>query len=143
MMKSYLWKWLSTSIGVFLIAKLLDGVWVADLKTAVWVSAILGLLNLLLKPLLIILTLPLTVLSLGFFILIINAVLFQFAGSLVSGFRVDSFGTAFLASLLLSFFNWITQSRIRVLTPGDKPVKRARKSSTVVDLEESSDGSWR
>ena len=142
-MRTYFWKWLSSSVGVFLISKMMSGVHVADLKTALWVSAILGLLNLFFKPILIILTLPFTVLSLGFFILIINAFLFQLAGSLVPGFRVDSFGTAFLASLVLSFFNWITQSRIHVITPSRMQTKRPSKSSTVVDLEESSDGNWR
>jgi putative membrane protein len=94
-----------------MVPHLISGVHVASFGTALAAAAILGVLNAILRPILILLTLPLTVLSLGLFLLIINAGLFELAGTLVTGFRVDSFGSAFLASLIVSIVSWVMNSR--------------------------------
>ncbi|MGY5353272.1 phage holin family protein [Wenyingzhuangia sp. IMCC45467] len=93
---------LVNALAVVLIANLLPGVAVASLGTAVWVALILSILNLLVKPILIVLTLPITVLTLGLFLLIINAIIINMADTLISGFTVDGIGIAILFSLLLS-----------------------------------------
>ena len=93
---------LVNALAVVLIANLLPGVAVASLGTAVWVALILSVLNLLVKPILIVLTLPITVLTLGLFLLIINAIIISMADALISGFTVNGIGIAILFSLLLS-----------------------------------------
>ena len=93
---------LVNALAVVLIANLLPGVAVASLGTAVWVALILSILNLLVKPILIVLTLPITVLTLGLFLLIINAIIISMADALISGFTVNGIGIAILFSLLLS-----------------------------------------
>jgi putative membrane protein len=106
-MSRHLFRWLITSVAVFLVPKVVTGVQIDNFTSALAVAAVLGLLNVLLRPILILFTLPLTLLSFGFFILILNAFLFQLAASFVSGFRVETFGAAFLASLFVTAVSWV------------------------------------
>lgn len=94
-------KILVTAVAVLLISKLLPSITVTDYSSAVWVAAVLALLNTFLKPILIVLTLPATILSMGFFIFVINAGIVLMASNMVSGFYVDGFFSALLFSLLL------------------------------------------
>lgn len=96
---------LISALGVFITAQLLPGVSVSSFGTAVLVAIVLGLLNAVIKPLLLILTLPLTIITLGLFTFIINAVLILIASSFVQGFHVDGLLTALLFSLVLSVIN--------------------------------------
>ena len=93
---------LLSALAVVLLANILPGVHVETYGIAILVALVLSLLNLLVKPLLVILTLPVTILTLGLFLLVINALLILLASSLVSGFAVDGFWWALLFSLLLS-----------------------------------------
>ena|SRR5690606_1426792 len=86
----------------FILSKILSGVHVEDFWTAILFALVLALLNVLAKPLLIILTLPVTILTLGLFLLVINAVIVLLASSIVNGFEVEGFWWALLFSLLLS-----------------------------------------
>lgn len=95
---------LLTALAVVLLAKLLPGVAVASYLTAIIVALVLAILNLLVKPLLILFTLPVTILTLGLFLLVINAIIILMADSFVSGFAVNGFFIALLFSLLLSLF---------------------------------------
>ncbi|MFH0951205.1 MAG: phage holin family protein [bacterium] len=103
----WLLKWLISSLAIMLIGWLIPGVVIASFWTALWLVVLLGLINITLKPLLIVLTLPINVLTLGLFTFIINAVLIMFASSIVKGFSVSGFLTALLFSLILSLFNYI------------------------------------
>lgn len=98
-------RWTASAMAIAIIAWLLPGISVDSFWTAMWVAAVLALLNIFVKPVLIILTIPVTILTLGLFILVINAVIILMASSLVSGFRVDSFWWALLFSLLNSLVN--------------------------------------
>ena len=93
---------LLSALAVVLLANILPGVHVATFGIAVIVALILSLLNFLVKPLLVILTLPVTIVTFGLFLLVINALIILMAGGLVSGFTVDGFWWALLFSLLLS-----------------------------------------
>ena len=73
------------------------------------VALVLSVLNYFVKPILVILTLPITIITLGLFLFIVNAIIILLAGKLVAGFRVDSLGWALLFSLLLSFFTYILE----------------------------------
>ncbi len=98
---------LLTAVAVFLIARFLPGVSVAGYGTAIIVAVVLALLNLIVKPILVLLTLPVTILTLGLFLLVINAIIILLADSFVSGFGVDGFWIALIFSLLLSVFQSI------------------------------------
>jgi putative membrane protein len=93
---------LITSGLVLLIAHFMPGVHVAGFATALIVAVVLGLLNIFIKPVLVILTLPVTILTLGLFLLVINALIILLCTNIVGGFSVDSFWTALLFSIILS-----------------------------------------
>ena len=93
---------LVTSGLVLLIAHFMPGVHVAGFTTALIVAVVLGLLNIFIKPILVILTLPVTILTLGLFLLVINALIILLCTNIVGGFSVDSFWTAFIFSIILS-----------------------------------------
>ena len=103
----WLLKWLISSLAIMLIGWLIPGVGIASFWTALWLVVLLGLINVTLKPLLIVLTLPINLLTLGLFTFVINAVLIMFASSIVKGFSVSGFLTALVFSLILSLFNYI------------------------------------
>lgn len=93
---------LVNAIAVLVSAYIIPGVRVDTFVTALVAAVILGLLNAVAKPILVLLTLPITVLSLGLFILVINTILVLLASAVVPGFEVDSFLSALLFSLVLS-----------------------------------------
>lgn len=98
-------KFLLNGLAVLLTAYLLPGVNVEDYWTALWVALVLSLVNIFVKPFLIILTIPITFVTLGLFLLVINALMILLADYFVDGFLVDGFWWALLFSLILSIFN--------------------------------------
>jgi len=104
---NYIFKVLLTAFAVLVIAKILPGVTVDSYGTAIWVAFIVGVLFSILKPILVILTLPVTILTLGLFLFVINAALILLANSWIDGFSVSGFWTALLFSIILSFFESI------------------------------------
>lgn len=104
---------LLSALAVVLLAKILPGVSVDSYWTAILVAVVLSLLNFIVKPILIILTLPVTILTLGLFLLIVNAIIIMLAGSLVSGFSVDGLWWALLFSLLLSLLQSVLYSLLK------------------------------
>lgn len=93
-------------LAVFVSAYILPGVRVDSFLIAIIVSVILGAVNAFIRPVLVLLTLPVTVLTLGLFIFVINAALVSLVAMVVPGFKVDSFWTALLFSFVLSAINW-------------------------------------
>jgi putative membrane protein len=102
--------WLLMTVAVLLSAYLLPGVTVAGFGTAMLVALVLGIVNVVLKPFLILITLPITILTLGLFLLVINTVLIQLTSALVPGFAVRNFGWAFLFGLVLAVVNYFLQT---------------------------------
>jgi putative membrane protein len=102
-----------TALALLIVAQLSIGVEIEGLTGAFIAAFVLGILNTLVRPLLIILTLPITVLTLGLFIVVINASLFYLAANFVDGFTVSSFWAAFLGSVLVSIIssvaNWFVK----------------------------------
>ena len=101
---------LLNAVAVFFLAYILNGVQVDNYVTAIIVAAVLSVLNLLVKPVLIILTLPITIITLGLFLLIINAIIIFLADHLIDGFSVSSLWTAILFSILLSVLQSLLHS---------------------------------
>lgn len=93
---------LITALALLLVAELMPGITVSGLYPALIAAVLLGVLNVFIRPVLVILTLPITILTLGLFTFIINAALFLFVASFVTGFDVDSFLAAFIGSLIVS-----------------------------------------
>src|SRR5687768_13438777 len=98
-------RFLLNGLAVVLTAYILPGVYVEDYGTALIVALILAIVNILVKPILVILTIPITILTLGLFLLVINAAIILFVDNLVVDFRVDNFWWALLFSLIMSVFN--------------------------------------
>ena len=109
---NYNFKVLLTALALRVIAYLLPGVDVDDYGTAIWVAFIVGVLFSILKPILVILTLPVTILTLGLFLFVINAAMILLANSWIDGFSVSGFWTALLFSILLSFFESVLHKLI-------------------------------
>jgi len=105
-------KLLLTAIAVVILANVLPGIHVDGYVTAIIVAVILALLNFLVKPILVILTLPATILTLGLFLLVINAVVILIVDYLVQGFSVDSFWWALIFSVLLTILQSIFNALI-------------------------------
>ncbi len=111
-----LFRILTTAISVMIIAHFMKGVFVASFTTSVIVAVVLSLLNVFIKPLLILFTLPVTLLTFGLFLLVINAIIILLCTKIVGGFAVDTFWTALLFSIILS----LLQSIMFSLTGQDK-----------------------
>lgn len=99
-------RWLVTTLAILLVSKVVPGVHVDSLGTAVAAAAVLGVLNFAVRPILVFLTLPLTVVTLGFFLIIINAAMFELAGAIVKGMHVKTFTAALIASVIVSVVTW-------------------------------------
>jgi len=139
-MPGILIRWLVTTIAIFMVPSLVPGVKVEGFGAALAAAAILGILNALVRPILIILTLPLTILTLGVFILIINALLFQLAGAIVSGIHVASFWSAFFASIIVSLVSWILNSAVSG-GAGERTVI-VRRWDGPIDMHRGKGGKW-
>ncbi len=106
-------KWLLSAVALLCVAYLYSGVEVHSFGAAMLAAFVIGLLNVVLRPILVILTLPATILTLGLFLFVINALLFwAAAGLLGDGFQVRGFGAALLGSLLYSLIGLVIESAL-------------------------------
>ena len=96
-----------SALGLWLAAELIDGVHLSDDKTLVVAALLLGLANALVRPVLVVLTLPITVLTLGLFLLVVNGAMVWLVSRLLDGFVVDTFGAAVLAALVVAATGWV------------------------------------
>ncbi len=106
-MKGFLLRWLINTISLFAVVHIVPGISVDRSQTTVVAALVLGLLNAFLRPLIILLTLPVNILTLGFFTLLINGSLFYLASFLVKGFVIAGFWNAFLGALVFSIISFL------------------------------------
>jgi len=104
--------WLINAVALLLLPYLVTSIRIEGILTALLVVVVLGLVNTVLRPLLILLTLPVTLLTLGLFIFVINALLFLMVAHWVDGFYVGGFWSALLGSLLYSVVSWMLSALI-------------------------------
>lgn len=104
---SFILQLLLTALAAFLAAKLTPGVNITSYWTAIILALVLGLLDVFVKPFLTFISIPVTVLTLGLFMLVINAVIILIASWIVSSFQVSGFWTAMLYSVILSVVSWV------------------------------------
>ena len=99
--------WIINAVALFALPYLFYGIHVPSFGTAMVAALVLGLVNALIRPILVLLTLPVTLLTLGLFIFIINGLLFWLVGSLDLGFKVDGFWTAVFGAIVYSVISWL------------------------------------
>ncbi len=121
-------RWLLLAAALLLVAHLYSGVQVASFTSAMIAALVLGLLNTLVRPLLVLLTLPVTLLTLGLFLFVINALMFWAAASLLDGFNVAGFGAALIGSLIYSLAGVVIDVAMeRLFSPAaSRPALRRR-----------------
>ena len=111
-MGKFFTKTIATALAVLFAAYILNGIHVDNTITALLVAVVLGLLNSFIKPILIILTIPITLFTLGLFLLVINIIIVKWAASIVSGFTEDGWFAALLFSLVVSFISSVIEGII-------------------------------
>ena len=108
-------KWLLSAAALLCVAYVFDGVQVSNFSEALLASLVIGLFNTLVRPVLVVLTLPVTVLSMGLFLFVINALLFWWAADLLDGFYVSGFASALMGSLVYSACGVVIDSALERL----------------------------
>ncbi|QWD50917.1 phage holin family protein [Polynucleobacter paneuropaeus] len=108
----FLIQWGLTSLSLWVASYIFSGLRFADGGSLVIAALLFGFANAIVKPLLVLLTLPLTVLTMGLFLLVINALVLMLVSSIVSGFTISSFWTAFFASIFISLFSLFVSGMI-------------------------------
>lgn len=108
-------KWLLSATALLAVSQLYSGVEVKSFTSALLAALVIGLLNTIVRPILVILTLPVTVLTLGLFLFVINALMFWWAANLLDGFHVQGFAAALLGSLMYTLMGVVIESALEQL----------------------------
>jgi putative membrane protein len=112
--------WLVNTVSLIAVAYLMPSISVSSFWTALIAALVLGLVNAVIRPILVILTLPATILTLGLFIFVINGLLFWFVGSFVEGFHVEGFWAGFFGAIVYSLISWLLSALILPAGPATK-----------------------
>jgi putative membrane protein len=122
-MRHFVFRWIATTIAVMVAAALIHGIRYDSTGSLIGAALLLGILNAFVRPVLLILSAPLILLTLGFFILIVNGLMLLLVPSVVHGFHVDSFGSAFWGAIIVGLVSWMlsaffrgSDGRVHVLT---------------------------
>lgn len=110
---SFLLRLFLNALGVILVSSLVPGISVDGFFTAFLTAFVIGLINAVIRPVLVLLSLPITILTLGLFTLVINALMFWLASALVPGFQVAGFGAAFFGAIVFWIISWATSVLVR------------------------------
>lgn len=111
-MRGFLIRVLIVAAGLWVASKLVSGVEISDGWSLLWAALLLGIVNAFVRPVVIILTLPLTILTLGLFLLVINAGMLSFVAWILEGMTVSGFWPAFFGAIVVSITAWIASSFI-------------------------------
>ena len=112
-------RWLLNTMALFVVVKVVPGFHASSIVSLAIAALVLGLLNAIVRPILFFLTLPLTVLTLGLFLIVLNAIMLELTAWLAPGFRIDDFVAAIIGAVVLAIISWIT-NRI-----GQKPERQS------------------
>src|SRR6187200_951088 len=122
-MKQFIFRWAATTIAVMVASSIISGIRYDTVAGLIGASLLLGILNAFVRPVLLILSAPLILLTLGFFILVVNGLLLWFVPNIVPGFHVDNFGSAFWGAIIIGLVSWMlsaffrgSDGRVHVLT---------------------------
>ena len=134
-------RWLTLTAAILVSAYLIDGIRVDGFFSALCAAALLGIFNAVLRPLFLLLTLPVNILSLGLFTFVFNAVLLKMVSGLIRGFDVQGFGPALVGSLVISLVSWLLTVALRE-RPGAQPPPKRPDESGVIDLQDKGNNRW-
>ena len=112
-MKPFLVRWFVTTLAVAVAAGVVPGIHYGSLFSLLGVALLLGIVNALMRPVLLLLSLPLILVTMGLFVLVINALMLWFVSSLVPDFKIDSFWSAFFGAILVSIVSWVLSAFFR------------------------------
>ena len=122
-MRHFIFRWLATTVAVMVAASVIHGIRFDSAGSLIGAALLLGILNAFVRPVLLILSAPLILLTLGFFILVVNGLLLWFVPNIVPGFHVDNFGSAFWGAIIIGLVSWMlsaffrgSDGRVHVLT---------------------------
>jgi putative membrane protein len=101
-------RWILNTLALFVVVQLVPGFHYRSIVSLAIAALILGLLNAIVRPILFFLTLPLTIVTLGLFLIVLNAIMLELTAWLSPGFRIDSFGAAVIGAIVLAIVSWIT-----------------------------------
>ncbi len=111
-MTGILFRWLALTVAITIAAYLLEGIRVDGFISAFFAAAILSIFNALFRPIALVITLPINVLTLGLFTFVINALMLKMASGVIPGFHVQGFWTAIFGSMIISLISWLLNSFI-------------------------------
>lgn len=106
-MSAFLLRWFITTIAVYVAERLLPGIHCENLGALIGASLLLGIINAFIRPVLLLLSLPFIIVTMGIFIFVVNALLLMLVSHLVPDFRVDGFWSAFFGAIIISFVSWL------------------------------------
>ena len=112
-MRHFVFRWIATTVAVMVASSIIHGIRYDTVGSLIAAALLLGILNAFVRPVLLILSAPLILLTLGFFILILNALMLLIVPNVVSGFHVDSFWSAFWGAIIISIISWILSAFFR------------------------------
>lgn len=113
-MSQFLLIWLATAVSLLITAWIVPGIFITGIVPAAIGAIVLGFVNAIVKPILVLFTLPLTILTLGLFLLVVNAIAFSLVGYFTPGFEVNGFLSALFGSLVLSFVSGVVSQLFKV-----------------------------
>jgi putative membrane protein len=135
-------RWLILTAAITAASYLIDGIRISGFFSAFFAAAVLGILNTLFRPILLILTLPINILTFGLFTFVINALLLKMASGIIPGFDVHGFWSAFFAALIISGVNWAINSFISEQGRIERVEKRGMEAEGYIDMEKQDDDRW-
>jgi putative membrane protein len=141
-MPGILIRWLTLTLAVVLTAYVVDGIYISGFFSAVFAAAALAVLNAFFRPVVLLLTLPVNILTLGLFTFVINAVMLKMASGIITGFDVVGFWPAVWGSLLISVVSWLLNNFITDRGSVGRVHPGRNKPPEVIDLEKKDDDRW-
>ncbi|MBU1052621.1 MAG: phage holin family protein [Proteobacteria bacterium] len=141
-------KWLVLTAAIIVTSYLTRGIAVDGISTAFFAAAVLGILNVFLRPIALVLTLPINIVSLGLFTFVINAFMLILTSKLIPGFHVKGFFAAIIGSLFISFVSWIinlfAEEKVTIINKKTHVETRVKNNtdSEYIDLNDKGDGKW-
>jgi len=132
-MTAFLIRWFVTTVAVFAAERIIPGIKCDSFSALLGATLLLGIINAFIRPVLMLLSLPFIIVTMGLFIFVVNALLLMLVSSIVPAFHVDGFGSAFFGAIIISIVSWALSSffrgsdgKIYNITHHTSPVKRAR-----------------
>ena len=141
-------RWLTSTGAIIFTSYLLNGIHVDGFLTAFLAAAMLGILNALFRPIALLVTLPINILTLGFFTFVINALMLKMASGVIPGFNVQGFWSAILGSLMISTISWLFNSFVdnrgtwRYIDLGHRTDHADTTRHHTIDLKRKKDDHW-